>query len=332
MMRKKLVATSTTVAAVAAMTLALAGTASADLTTRCDGEGGAVTIPTDLIVPAGKTCLLTGTVIQGDVRVGAGADLIAEDVTIEGAVRVNGNAYFETFDTSVSGQVTMRGAFGSYLTTSDLGSDVNARPGGGYDSAGFVLAEEVDSMGRVVVDTGELLLETSDVAGDVIVRDSLYADVYDTFIDGELRSLRNEQGSVVCSSVIQGEARFVDNMLSVQLGGDGPLVECDGSSYWGSDVRVIGTTGGVFLDDNIANGDVILRNNDPIAQIGTGNMVRGDVIGDFEAAPSMAALSKSKVSARAAQDVVAREDAVDAKIDARRSDAIEAAEAAGPAF
>lgn len=336
MMRKRILTTSVTVTAAAAMTLALASSASADLTTRCVGEGGAVTVPGDLVVPNGKTCVLTGTVVQGDVRVGNNADLIAEDATFEGDVRVRTNAYFEAFQTDVSGRVVLVGSFGTFLTSSSVGDDIRARTTADVDYAGFVFADDVDASARVIVDAGELLVDQSVVVGDVIARDSLYADIYDSFVDGRVRSVRNEQGSVVCSSAIQGDARFIGNPGAVQLGGDGPLVDCDGSSYWASDVRVANNTGGVYLDDNIVNADVTLVNNDPVAQLGDGNMVRGDVNGDFEAMVPAAALKRAAIaaapSAEQVEKVEARADVLDVKIDARRSGALKEAAAAGDAF
>lgn len=336
MMRKRSITTLATAAAVAAMTLTLTGTASADLTTRCVGEGGAVTIPTDLVVPNGQTCVLNGTVIQGDVRVGQGADLVTQNATIEGEVRVNQDGYLDTFETEVSDRVILRGAFGSFLATTTLGDDLVARPAGDTESAGFVATDDVDAAGSVQVTSGELLLDSSAIAGDVISRDSLYTDVYDTFIDGRLQSIANEQGSVVCASAIQGQARFIDNAFGVQLGGGIPLAECEGPSYWGSDVRAIGNTDGVYLDDNIVNGNVILRDNDPVAQVGDGNLVRGEVIGDFEPMPDSTTLSKgsakSGVSPRAAEKVTNRDTVIDQKVDARRNAALDEAAATGPAF
>lgn len=318
-----------TAAAVTGMTVAFAASASADLTTRCDGEGGAVTIPTDLVVPRGASCVLTGTVIQGDVRVAPDADLITSGVTIEGDIRVTGNAYLEMEESSVDGRIIQRAAFGSFLSATAHGDDIDARSGSG-DYAGFVITDDADASGDVKVFGGELLLENSEVAGDVIARDGLYADVYDTFIDGELRSLRNEDGSIVCSSAIQGASVFRDNGLTVQLGGDA-VVTCEGSSYWGSDVRVAGTMGETWIDDNIVNGNLRLSGNDPVATLGDGNMVRGDVIGDFQPATANL-MSKSQAKAEVQADTnVARAD-VERMVAPRRSAALADAASAGDAF
>ncbi|MEE2048141.1 hypothetical protein Q7689_32940, partial [Nocardiopsis tropica] len=72
-LRSKVAVLATTALAVGGVTL-MASPAQADLVTLCSGHGGAVTLPTDLAVPAGKNCFLDGTVIQGDITVRQGAN------------------------------------------------------------------------------------------------------------------------------------------------------------------------------------------------------------------------------------------------------------------
>jgi hypothetical protein len=57
--------------------VAFSGSAQAALYTTRVGDGGAVTVSNDLVVPAGKSCALTGTKVKGTVTVEAGADLVA---------------------------------------------------------------------------------------------------------------------------------------------------------------------------------------------------------------------------------------------------------------
>lgn len=334
MINKRLSTTLATGVAVAALTLAVTGTASADLTTRCVGEGGAVTLPTDLVVPRGRTCVLDGTTVQGDVRVAPNANLILVDATIEGEIRVLGNAFLDALDSDLDGRVILRGSFGTVVEDSDVGGDLIARPAGG-ESAGFVSTLGMDSTGNVRVVEGELLLDQSAVAGSVIARDSLYADSYESFIDGELRVVGSELGSVVCSSAIQGEARFVENTFVTQLGGEGPLADCVGGNYWGSDVRVVRNTDVVLLDFNIINGNLVLNGNNPVAQLGDNNVVRGTITGDFSSLTSLASpqlKSKSAIDSERSAEPAARADAIERKVDARRSTAEREATAAGKAF
>lgn len=324
----------TTIATLAAagLLLSLAGPASADLTTICVGEGGAIIVPNDLVVPRGKTCYLEGTVVQGDVRVGPDADLVVEGGSIEGMVTVGVNAYLETNESDVGGRVVLRGSFGALLLASEVGDTILARPAGDAPTAGFIVGEELVAGGDIrAIRTDELLLETSDVSGSVNSRRSFYTDSYDTFVDGEFRSVGNENGSAVCSSAIQGESHFLNNQVGVQLGGDGPLVDCDdGSNFWGSDVYVTGTSGGVSIDGNIIDGSLYLEDNDPIAQLGDGNLVRGEVVGDFE---PMSDMDMSALKSQRAQISVAERGAsVQDRAGARHDAAKAAAEAAGPAF
>ena len=85
------------IAGVAAAGMLTATSASADLVTRCSGTAGDVTVPGDLVVPAGQTCDLTGTTVDGDVRVRAGADLIGEDVTVTGDIVGAADAYLDLY-------------------------------------------------------------------------------------------------------------------------------------------------------------------------------------------------------------------------------------------
>lgn len=335
MRSKTLLSTAGVAAGVTALTLALTGPASADLTTRCIGEGGAVTIPGDLVVPAGRTCVLDGTVVQGDVRVARNADLIVENGSFEGMVRVAENAYFDAVDTTVSGRVVGTNAYGTYLQGADLGDLLVFRLDAESDFPGFVLAEDVDAAADVRVLGGELFLETSDVTGKVVARDSLYADIYESFIDGGLQSVRNELGSVVCGSAILGDSRVVGSTFGVQLGGDGPLDDCGGSNYWGGTVQVRNNSDGVFIDGNIVNGDLVLKGNDPVAMLGDGNMVRGSIVGDFEEmgdAPAALTAPQARSASPAKASAEDRGEALQDLVDARRGGAAKEAAAAGEAF
>ncbi len=341
MIRKTLLSTASVAAGVTALTLALTGPASADLITRCIGEGGAVTIPGDLVVPAGRTCSLEGTVVTGNVRVGRDADLLVVDGSFNGNVRVAANAYFDATDTDIAGRIVARNAYGTYLDGADLGDHLINRLASDSDYPAFVLADGVTAAADLRALGGELFIENSDVTGRVIVRNALYGDIYTSFIDGGLYSVRNELGSVVCDSAILGDSRVVGNTFGVQLGGDGPLDECNAGNYWGGTVEVLRNSDGVFIDNNIVNGDLVLDGNDPVAMLGDGNLVRGDIIGDYESmdASPASALDASPASAldapnarSAAPKAADRGEALEDLVDARRGAATKEAEAAGDAF
>lgn len=94
-------------AVIAASVLAVAPTAHADLVTHCIGTGGAVTVPNDLLVPAGESCALTGTTITGNVTVAAGGNLVVTGGRVSGEVRVAADGYLDATETTVDGQVVL---------------------------------------------------------------------------------------------------------------------------------------------------------------------------------------------------------------------------------
>ena len=87
--------------------LAFAPGAGADLVTHCVGTGGAVTVPNDLYVPAGKSCALTGTIITGNVSVAGGANLVITGGRISGELQVAADGYLDARNTAVSGAIVL---------------------------------------------------------------------------------------------------------------------------------------------------------------------------------------------------------------------------------
>ncbi|WP_232548677.1 hypothetical protein [Propioniciclava soli] len=317
-------------------------TSSAAFTTRCVGEGGAVTIPGDLVVPAGQACYLNGTVIQGNVRVQSGADLVMTGVTVSGDTVVRDDGYLEAVDSTLEGALTARQSFGNVLDGSTVAgavTTVNDTTG-----TGFIIIDESHLADRVRSTGGALDLSSSTVAGQVQGIRTEYTDVYDAVIEGALQVDGNTVGSVVCDSEVYGPATWRGNQTGVQLGGDlshGALSNCDGSNYFGGNVTVDNTSGGVWVVGNIIRGGLTGTGNDP-APVGAGNRVRGELGGQFTAmgAPTGPAVSAQRANGRVAETVTersaeqvtgrgaeVRQDALD-----RSAKATQRAEAAGAAF
>ena len=330
-MKKQTVGAIAIAATVGASGLAWAAPATADLTTRCVGEAGDVTVPGNLVVPRDKSCTLTGTTVNGDVRVAPGADLIAEDVTIGGRVVAAEDAYFEATTSSVGGEVILRAAYGSYFDNTDVGARVLTTPNANVDAGGFVYTFESDFAANLVSRSGEVFVESTEIGGAVNSNASLYTDVYESFVDGRMHVRNNELGSVVCASAVQDASRFIGNNEVVQLGSDGPFADCDGGSYWGSNVAANNNNGGVYVDNNIVNGDLTLRNNDPIAQVGANNMVRGQIIGDYEDWDGSAPAAKQQRSLSAQSAPERRDNILDQKVEQRHTTAVKSAHRAGDA-
>ena len=298
-----------------------ASPASAALITYCVGVGGAVTVPNDLLVPAGESCSLEGTKVTGNVRVAQGANLVIADGTINGEIQVASDGYLDAVHTSIDGQVTLAsGGYGAFLKATSSGP-VTLQPKGSATIDGFFFAENTTVDGNLLASTGEIRVDQmSQVTGNVSTSGAYYTDVHDSFVDGTLSVLNNATGSVVCGSAVRGKATFSGNLGGVQLGPNGSLDGCASGGYWGRDVTIANTTGGVSVDDNIIDGRLSVTNNTPVAHVAANNRIRGGIVGE----------STSSAAARAAR-AAARDGKVEERAEVRRSDAVESAEAAGDA-
>ncbi len=315
------------VAALGATSLALAAPANADLVTYCVGEGGAVTVPGDLVVPAGESCTLTGTTVEGNTTVESGADLVVTDASLNGSLDVADDAYFDSTTSSVSGAVEMSGAYGAFLDGSQVDRRIRSTKGEA-SVAGFVYSFDSQLGGALVTRRGEVYLETTELSGRLDSRNSTFTDSYESFIDGTVRVQNNSLGSVFCATVVQGSGDFLRNGDVVQLGSNGPFTQCEQPSYWGATLTASGNTGGVFVDNNIVNGDLVFDANDPVAQLGPNNNVRGDIVGDYEDWTPAAAMSRQSLAPDAPANRALK---LQKKAAERRTAAKKAAHLAGPA-
>ncbi|MET7709559.1 hypothetical protein [Micromonospora sp. NPDC005413] len=323
MPRRTVAKLATVTAVVAASVLTVAPSAHADLVTYCIGTGGAVTVPNDLFVPAGESCALTGTTITGNVSVAAGGNLVVTGGNVSGEVRVAADGYLDASDTTIGGQVVLAaGGYGVFLSDARTGT-VTVRPKGSATIDSFLFAEESTIAGNVTASAGEVRLDRgTQVERNLSSTGTYYTDVHDSFVDGTLSVLNSATGSVVCGSAVRGRATFAGNLGGVQLGPNGGLDSCASGGYWGGDVSITSTTGGVTVDDNIINGQLTVTSNDPAAQVAANNRIRGGVVGD------QAAATTNRAARVAGPD---REDAGDQRAEVRRTSAVQEATAAGDA-
>lgn len=260
-----------------AVTVTTAVPASADLVTRCVGTGGAVTVPGDLVVPAGASCSLDGTTVQGRVRVQSGADLIVVDGSLEDAVLVAGDGYLDATQTSIAGPVTSRGGYGVYLDRSQLTGDYQGRAG--TASKPFAYLVDSDLGGQVNVSAGELFLDTARVTGPVRGIGTTFTDVINSTLSSTLTVGDNVDGAVICATEVDGNASYTGN-AGVQVGAGDVLSPCDDVNYFGADLTISDNTGGVTVTGNVIRGDLSGTGNDP-APTGSDNRVRGTATGQF---------------------------------------------------
>ncbi|WP_147919135.1 hypothetical protein [Ruania zhangjianzhongii] len=303
-----------------------AAPANADLVTHCVGTAGEVTVPGDLVVPADATCDLTGTTVTGDVRVRQGGNLIGEGVSIDGQVVGAADSYVDLLDSTVTGDLRMNNAYGAVVEGSAIDGRVTSRAGE-EAPVGFLFAIEAELGENLTARAGEVYVENSVVAGTVNSRETVYTDIYDTFIDGRLVVGENAEGSMLCAVVVQGNSRITGNAGPVQVGSDGPAADCDGASYWGGNVQVDANTAGVVIDENIVNGTLRLADNTPTAQVGENNQVRGGINGPHEPIPA----EEEQLQAFSAQAEADHADTIQNRIDERRAAAQQQVAEAGSA-
>jgi hypothetical protein len=291
-----------TLSAIVTASVLCAPGAHADLVMHCVGSGGAVTVPSDLLVPAGESCSLQGTTITGNVRVADGGNLVVRGGKINGEVRVAPDGYLDATDTRVDGGVTLAaGGFGVFLKNSDTGGVV-VEPRGSATIEGFLFAERGTTIdGNVTAGVGEVSVTDSEVTGNVSTSGAHFTDLHGTFVDGTLSVLNNTNGSVVCGSAVQGRTTFAGNLGGVQLGPNGGLDSCASGGYFARDVSISNTTGRTTLDDTIVNGKLELTANSPVAEIAAGTRVRGGIVGDHSAADAARSAAAQEVRGTAVQ-------------------------------
>ena len=291
-------------AALAASTLfSIAQPASGALVTTCRGAAGAVTVPGDLIVPRGAACSLLGTTVTGNVRVNANADLLLEGATVGGEVSVTRNGYVDVIaGTSIAGPVRGQDAFGVFIEGSTVGGSVLQSSPNPTATEPFVYLFSAGVGGGLDSRAGEVLIESSRIAGAVSARNGEYADVIDSVLSSGLTVRNNLLGGVVCESEIYGDSLYRDNRSTLQIGGSGEVGPCDGASYWGGDVTFTDNTAGETgfdISNNIVAGDLAGTGNDPLPS-GAGNRVRGQIMLEF-ADPEAGTASMQQRSAGSAQ-------------------------------
>lgn len=302
--------------------------AAADLITRCVGQGGDVIVPGDLVVPAGKTCELTGTTVNGDVRIASGANLIATGTDFNGSVRIAGNGYLATHDASIAGSVVSQGGFGAFLVDTQVGGNATQHAGQLQEAIHFLYLRDSAAGGNLRADAGEVFVDSSRVGGSVSFASGRYIDIYDSVVSGSLSISGATYGTVVCDSEIYGSATVTGNSDVVQLGAHRPSGSCTSATYWGGSLQVSDNTAKVVVSNNIIRGNLTGSGNQP-APVGDNNRVRGNISGQFA---NLSAPGEQKKAMRAMVVPQQQKAPTVTELAKQRSqDALRAAEAVGKA-
>lgn len=319
---RSLVALSTMALASAGMAVG-ATTASAALTTYCDGDAADVTVPGDLVVAEGNSCILDNVTIDGKVQVMSGADLLINGSTVNDAIIVSADGYFDATDSDMTGSVTNSGGYGVYLDGASVGGVYLGEADEDADT--FLYSFDGSFGDGIDIAQGLVHLESAQIVGDVATDNATYTDIVDSTLTGDLTVTGSPEGSAICETEVDGVATFTGNG-QLQIGTGLSLVPCEGVNYFGSDVLIDDNTGGVDVTGNIIRGDLTGEGNDP-APTGSDNRVRGESGGQFTelapAAQSMATQSEFGPD---------HSEQLKDKRDERRASAEKDAELAGPAY
>lgn len=236
----------------------------------CSGTAENFTIRGDLVVPAGASCLLINTTVTGEVEVRTGANLSLESSTVRGDLTVLDNGFMDSIGSTLRGDVRLRDAFGGVLEGSELRDRVDVR------TAGFLVTDRSTHRGDVVSRSGQTVVLSSRISGDLRTSGDLLTDVEDSVITGELRVSGAELGSVICRSEIDEDVELQEIGVLIQLG-VGAFADC-AFNVFGDDVEVRDNLGEIVIGGNVIRDDLDCTGNQ-VAPTGSGNRIRGEALG-----------------------------------------------------
>lgn len=309
--------------AVAGATLGVVTPASAGLTTFCEGDAGAVTVPGDLRVAATKSCVLDGTTVTGTVTVEPGANLVVTNGNFLKEVVLQDDSYFDAHGTTFASTVTATDAYGFFLAGTTSGT-VKVAPNLHPDKATYSYFNGAKVHGDINTTKAEVYAEGVTVDGNVSGTSPSYVDVINSVVNKDFAVSGAPLGSVFCANEVYGNTSYTGNTGTLQIGADGPIATCAEASFFNGNVTISNNTGGVNLGNTIIRGNLDGTGNDP-APTGSGNRVRGTTGGQFvNMAPS--ATAAKRMAAKSTQQ---RDSA--AKLEERKAQAVAAADAHGPA-
>jgi hypothetical protein len=306
-------------ASVACTTLAVAVPANAGLTTFCEGEAGAVTVPGDLRVAATKSCVLDGTTVTGTVTVEAGANLVITNGNFQQAVSVLDDGYLDAQGTTFGGTITATDGYGFFLSHTQSGA-VKVVADKHPDRGTYAYVNGSTVNGDFTSSVGEVFAQDATINGNLSGTNVAYVDLIGSVVNKDLTVSGAPLGGVFCAGEVYGNVSYSNNSGSLQIGADGPIVGCEQASFFNGNVTVSGNTGSATVSNNIIRGNLSGTANDP-APTGSNNRVRGTTSGQFvNLAPSASA-----------RGMAAQEERPAPNTGERKAEAVAAAHTAGPA-
>lgn len=309
-------------ACVAGTTLGIVTPASAGLTTFCEGDAGAVTVPGDLRVAATKSCVLDGTIVTGTVTVEPDANLVITGGAFQREVFVQDDGFLDAQGTTFGSTVTVTDGYGFFLADTKSGS-VKVLPDKHPERPTYSFLSRANVNGDFSSTVGEVYADSSTFSGSLSGSNVSYVDLLNSVVNKDFSVSGAPLGSVFCANEVYGNSSYSGNPGTLQIGADGPIAGCAQASFFFGNVDVSNNTGNTVLSNTIIRGNLSGDGNNP-APTGSNNRVRGTTSGQFvNLAPQAAPNARARAMAT-------QQNPAD-KMGARKADAIAAAQAAGPA-
>ncbi|HEY8475159.1 MAG TPA: hypothetical protein VIL37_21415 [Natronosporangium sp.] len=285
----------------------------------CSGTAEGFTIAGDLAVPAGASCTLINSTVRGNVVVRDDANLSLEGSTVEGNLTVRANGFVGALDSSVGGVTALREAFGVSVEQSEL-NRVNVNNSGFFFSDGTSHAQVNSNTGQTVIISGW-------VTGNVRTTLDLLTDIRDTVVTGTLTVDQAELGSVVCRSEVDGNVTVRGSGDLIQLGDSAPVAGCE-FNVLGGRLTLADNTAEIRVSDNVIRGNLNCTGN-AITPAGSDNRLRGTATGQCaDLAPASVAPAFGGAAEMTTESRIA---GITRQIEERSAAAIAEAVEAGPA-
>jgi len=258
--------TSLVAALVATGLLAAASTAQA-AEEHCVGAIGPVTIPGNLVVPAGQVCDLAGTRVLGNTFVEPAAELYAEQADLRGNLAVAGGGYADLFESTVAGTLKLTESLGVSMENSSVGN-LDSRGSDFIDVFSGTIPGNLKARGGSTA----VFAEGVAVGGNLEATGVDYFDLYDSLVNGSFYVRNTQSGSIFCGNTLNGDSVFTNNRTLLTIGS--PDQACDGNRVNGN-VVVDRNEAAAEISDNDVSGNLTCRGNTP-PPVGGGNRVEGN--------------------------------------------------------
>lgn len=256
-MKWKVSASAAAAVAMIAVTAPVAHAASTSCTTELDDT----TIAGDLVVPAGATCILGGTTVQGSITVGD-------------------DAWLDATEAVIAGDVVATDAYGVLIDGASVGGDISSFTAG--SRAGFLYLYDLRVGGSVAAGGVDVEVSDSTIDGNLTTQAANYVDLLRVSVGGDVALADSDFGVSVGGAVVTGGLSVTGTSRDALLGATRDGAADQWGNTVGGDLVLSANTANLQVAGTTVHGAVRLADNTPAANFGPGNTagaVEGDLTG-----------------------------------------------------